>query len=106
VNQCSKFDCIYHPSKGGITNCSNCLSTFGTYIKYRASKYKEGQKVILKRAVSHGDWKTASVFPDRYPTLEKGTEVEVVKVWSNFYGTQVRVKEPNGRIYDIEENRL
>lgn len=68
--------------------------------------FKKGQKFILKQSVSHGDWKTASVHPEKYPVLKKGTEVVVEKVWVNFYGTQVRVKTPNGSYYDIEESRL
>ena len=62
--------------------------------------------MIVTRDASHGDWKTASVHPDRWPTLKAGTEVEFINEWENFYGRWVRVRGPNGSEYDIEPNRL
>ena len=64
------------------------------------------KKMIVTRDASHGDWKTASVHPDRWPTLKAGTEVEFINEWENFYGRWVRVRGPNGSEYDIEPNRL
>lgn len=59
------------------------------------------EKIIMLRDAEHGDWKTASVRPEAWPTLNKGTEVEYIKDWNNFYGLQRRVIGPNGNIYDI-----
>ena len=65
-----------------------------------------GKIVKALSELHHGDWKTASVFPDRYPPIPEGTEVEVIKTWNNFYGEWIRVKGPNGSHYDVEEDKL
>lgn len=56
----------------------------------------------LKKTGHHGNFKSVAVFPDRWPPIESGTEVTLVKVWANLYGIQVRVKGPNGNHYDID----
>lgn len=63
---------------------------------------KVGDVLTLKRPGIHGDWKTATVFPDRWPTLPIGTKVKFVKRWLNFYGVQIRVDAPNGATYDLD----
>lgn len=65
-------------------------------------KPKPGQMIKLKNVGCHGDWKTVSVRPDIWPSIPAGTEVEFIKEWWNFYGTQWRVRGPNGHEYDIE----
>jgi hypothetical protein len=64
------------------------------------------KKMILKVDANHGDWKTASVHKDRWPTLRAGTEVEFVKEWNNLYGRWLSVKAPNGSLYDIQPHKL
>lgn len=59
-------------------------------------------KVKILSDTEHGDWKTRSVFPERWPTLKKGTEVEFLYKWNNLYGTWIAVKGENGKIYDID----
>lgn len=63
-------------------------------------------KFRLRTDVSHGDWKTALVFPDRYPILKAGEVVEFVKEWSNFYGVWAEVNAANGSTYDIPPEAL
>lgn len=65
-----------------------------------------GKDVYLAEDASHGDWKTASVRPGRWPTLGKGSKVRVKDIWSNFYGRQVRVISDSGELYDIEPNKI
>lgn len=40
-----------------------------------------GELITLNRDGFHGDWKTASVRPGAWPTIPKGTQVEVLKVF-------------------------
>lgn len=65
----------------------------------------DGEMIEFDRDVSHGDWKTASVFPDRWPTIPKGTKVKMVGWMQNLYGVFVRV-EHNGERYDIEDFKV
>lgn len=51
----------------------------------------------------HGDWKTAYV-KDIEP-IPKGTQLKVVKIWSNFYGKWVQVLY-EGRHYDLRPRDL
>ena len=51
----------------------------------------------------HGDWKTAMV--RNIPKIPKGTQLEVTKVWQNFYGVWVEVNY-GGRHYDISPRQL
>lgn len=60
------------------------------------------KKVRIIEPADHGDWKTALVRPDKWPTLKPGIEVELIKTWDNFYGRWFKVKTDNGTIYDIE----
>lgn len=69
-------------------------------------QFTEGQRLVLKEDAGHGDLKTASVFPQRWPTLKKGTEVTFVKTFWNFYGDWVTVKAPNGEWYDVEPRKV
>ena len=62
-------------------------------------------KILLKDQ-GHADWKTVLVFPEKYPTLKKGTQVEFIKEWSNFYGKWARVKTEDGTTYDVEPDSL
>jgi hypothetical protein len=68
-------------------------------------KPKIGDLVEFDRDVDHGDWKTASVRPNRWPTIKKGTQYEVVGFYDNFYGQHVRVKHATDT-YDIEMHRI
>ncbi len=54
----------------------------------------------------HGDWKTASVRPGKWPLLKVGDKVELIERWQNFYGNQAKVKGPNGEIYDIPAENI
>ena len=54
---------------------------------------------------NHGDWKTSIVFPDRWPTIEKGTKVQMLGIYENYYGRHARVVGPNEEIYDIDIHR-
>ena len=51
----------------------------------------------------HGDWKTA--LAHNIPKIPKGTQLEVKKVWQNFYGVWVEVNY-EGRHYDISPRQL
>lgn len=57
---------------------------------------------ITLKVLGHNDWKTASVFPERWPLIEGGSKVEIISEWSNFYGRQLRIKGPNGEKYDVD----
>lgn len=65
----------------------------------------EGELISFDRDVSHGDWKTASAFPERYPTIKKGTKVEVKGWMQNLYGVFVSVEHKGSR-YDIERHKI
>lgn len=69
-------------------------------------KFNDNEKAVTARIVNHGDWKTASVFPDRYKPIPENTEVKVIRTWSNCYGLWVRVEGPNGSHYDVREDDL
>lgn len=56
--------------------------------------------------LDHGDWKTASVHPDRWPTIKAGTVVEEVGRWTNCYGQWVKIIGPNGEKYDVRPSDL
>lgn len=60
----------------------------------------------LLEDVDHADWKTASVHPDRWPTLKKGTHVTLLERWSNYYGNWLKVQGPNGSKYDISPAKV
>jgi hypothetical protein len=64
-----------------------------------------GEVVITLDPIHHADFKTASVFPDRYPTIPAQSEVEIVGWMQNLYGVHVKVRH-NRNIYDVEVNRL
>lgn len=66
---------------------------------------EDGEMIEFDRDVSHGDWKTASVFRDRWPTIPKGTKVKVVGWMQNLYGVHVRV-EYKGARYDVEAHKI
>lgn len=51
-----------------------------------------GEKVKLLRDAEHGDWKTAAVRPGHWPTIKKGTEVEVLGWMQNMEGVHLKVK--------------
>ena len=70
------------------------------------NKFKPEQKVRALDELHHGDWKTVAVRPGSYPPIPKGTEIEVIKTWYNFYGKWVGVKGPNGSQYDVREDEL
>lgn len=59
--------------------------------------------VILEKDGDHGDWKTSSVRPGYWPTIPKGTKVEVIAEFTNFYGRYWTVIGPNGNKYDLEK---
>lgn len=63
---------------------------------------ENGELVTVNTNCEHGDWKTASVFPKKWPTIPKGTKVKVVRIFLNLYGLFVCV-EHNGQVYDIED---
>lgn len=63
-------------------------------------------KFVLIKDADHGDWKTKAVRPESWPTLKKGEEVEFLEKWSNWYGTQIKVRAKNGEIYDLEPQCL
>lgn len=48
--------------------------------------------------VQHGD--LATVIAQNIPSIPKGTQFKVEKIWQNYYGTWVQVIY-SGRIYDI-----
>lgn len=92
--------CIW--GAGGFTNCDKCDG----FIKFKPMKFNPGEKVKTKCYVTHGDWKTLAVFPDRWPIIPEETEVEFIKEWVNCYGNQATIKGPNGSIYDVSPNKL
>ena len=51
----------------------------------------------------HGDWKTA--LAHNIQKIPKGTQLEVNKVWQNFYGVWVEVNY-EGRHYDLSPRQL
>lgn len=61
----------------------------------------DGEMVTFDRDVDHGDWKTASVRPDSWPTIKKGTRCKVVGWMQNMYGVHLRV-EHKGFNYDVD----
>ena len=61
---------------------------------------EDGEKIRLNRDAFHGDWKTVSVRHGQWPTIPKGTEVEVVGWMQNMEGVHLRVKHLEW-IYDI-----
>ena len=97
-DNCKK--CIW--GSGGMSNCENCDG----YIRFKPMKFNSGEKVKTKCSVSHGDWKTASVFPGRWPVIPADIEVEFIREWVNFYGHQVTIKGPNGSLYDVSPDKL
>lgn len=63
--------------------------------------FKQGDRVVVVRVCSHGDWKTATLHPEKWQTLNQGRE-GIFKSWfSNLYGDFARV-DFDGVIYDIE----
>jgi hypothetical protein len=69
-------------------------------------KPEEGSMFVAVRPLDHGDWKTALVHKDRWPTLKEGTEVKFVKEFTNFYGKWWTVESPAGESYDVEPFKL
>ena len=67
---------------------------------------KPGMRLVLAEDCEHGDYKTASVRKDKWPTLKKGTEVVLIKMWENLYGIQCRIRAPSGELYDIEPRKI
>jgi hypothetical protein len=95
-----------HNWKNGERDCHLCHAMDRLRTKIRAAMAcgRGGwlkQFVIIKPA-DHGDWKTAAVHPDRWPTLQVGTVVELVDEWINFYGRWLKVRTSSGTLYDIE----
>lgn len=68
---------------------------------YDHQEYMLETGCILKtvRDCNHGDIMTA--IAKHIPHIPANTEVEFIKVWRNFYGTQVAVLY-NNRQYDLE----
>lgn len=64
-----------------------------------------GELIEFDRDVEHGDWKTSSVRPGQWPTIQKGTKCKVVGDMQNFYGVFIKV-EHNGSIYDVEHYKI
>lgn len=64
-----------------------------------------GEMIEFIKDVDHGDWKTASIHKDRWPTIKKGTKVEVVGYMQNYFGVHIKVKY-NNITYDIERNLI
>lgn len=62
---------------------------------------KIGDKLMLLEDTEHGDWKTAIVFPNRWPMLKKGTIVFFQEIFVNCYGRYFTVLTKKGRSYDI-----
>ena len=73
---------------------------------FNENKFRDGDKVKALKMLHHGDWKTVSVFPDRYIPVPASTEVTVIRTWINCYGKWVRVEGPNGNHYDVREEDL
>ena len=63
--------------------------------------FKKGDKVVVVRVCSHGDWKTATLHPEKWQTLIQGREGIFQKWFSNLYGDFARV-DFDGVLYDIE----
>lgn len=76
------------------------------WLRDGVAKISPGTKLECGEPAEHGDWKTAAAHPGRWPTLRAGTPVEVVSVWMNFYGVQVKVRAPNGEEYDLPQHVL
>lgn len=64
-----------------------------------------GELVEFTNDVDHGDWKTASVHKDRWPTIPKGTKCRMVGWMQNMYGVHVRV-EHAGQLYDVDSAKV
>ena len=73
--------------------------------KYSILIPENGEHITFDTDVSHGDWKTTLVFPDRWPKIAKGTEVEVVGHMQNLYGVHIKVKHKDS-VYDVPVNRI
>jgi hypothetical protein len=51
------------------------------------------------------DWKTVSVFPARYPFLHPGDKGKVVGIFTNYYGTYIKLDVESGT-FDIDPKNL
>jgi len=67
---------------------------------------KVGDVLELIEDADHGDWKTVSVRPEKYPTLKQGTKVFFLERFNNFYGLWITVETECGGTYDIEPRFL
>ena len=82
-----------------------------THTRYWKVQLSDGKLYILDNKcvveticdAEHGDWKTA--FAHNISNIPKGTQLEVKKVWQNFYGVWVEVNY-GGRNYDISPRQL
>ena len=64
------------------------------------------KEIILTEDVRHGDFKTVSIKPEKYPVLKAGMTVKYVRNFINFYGHYVTVEDENGQTHDINEEQL
>jgi hypothetical protein len=67
---------------------------------------QKGDELVLTEAGHHGDWKTASIFPDRWPALPVGEVVIFERQFTNFYGRWFTVVTKGGKSYDLEPHLL
>lgn len=56
-----------------------------------------------RRELSDQDWKVQ--LARKYPNIPKGSKVELMNGWINFYESFVRVRW-NGKIYDVRMSDL
>jgi hypothetical protein len=67
----------------------------------------KGQKLILTKNTSTGDWKTALVRPEDFPNMLKGDIVVFEKTMQNFYGNWYGVIHPSSKYTQyIRENEF
>ena len=62
-----------------------------------SGNFKNMNKYITNREIHDEDWKTQSA--KGYPNIPANEEVEVIEIYSNFYGRYVRIKW-HDNIYD------
>jgi hypothetical protein len=67
----------------------------------------KGQKLILTKNTSTGDWKTALVRPNDFPNMLEGDIVTFEKTMQNFYGNWYGVIHPSSKYTQyIRENEF
>jgi len=71
-------------------------------LAYEKKALRPGNRLSLTRRARHGDLDAERKFPYRWPALEPGTIVIFIESFDDLYGTWLKVRAPNGYIYNIK----